>query len=107
MLFILLDQGFNARQIGLGIDSGGEHFWCQGHGDALAGFKHTQLFKRFDPLQRPDRHCDIAAQESGAIAIDADMAQEAETLGQAVRCSVWGGALPWWLWRVSWPQKPG
>src|SRR5690606_26482132 len=81
------------------VDAGGERLGGDGDGDAVAGFEHAQLFEGFDLLERAGRHGGEAAQEAGAVGIDADVAQPGAALGdgaavrgECIACPGDGGA---------------
>src|SRR5690606_13486948 len=57
------------------VDAGREGFGCDADGDAVAGFEHAQLFQGFNLFELAGWHGGEAAQEAGAIGVDADVPQ--------------------------------
>ena len=87
----------HALKVFLRIDAGARHLFRHGDVDLLAVPQHPQLFEHLYLLQRARGPADVAADKPGAVAVNADMAQQrvADSLaaeGKAIPVSRNGGA---------------
>ena len=85
--------GANALKIFGSVYAGTRDFFCDGNVNFFAVPQHSQLLQHFDMLKRARLPVNIAANKTGAIAVNAQMAQKGvphrfQTFGETI-------AIPW------------
>src|SRR5690606_4030462 len=78
------EQRSNAREVRLGVDAGRKRLRRDAYRDRMAMLQCAQLLEPLGTFQRRRIEARVGTQETGAIRVDADVAQERKPVGELV-----------------------